>query len=200
MTVNFHDTIKGCLLNIEKKYIEQPTIDISRAKYNERVFCYELYHQLRLQKDTFKNLTISGEAVKSEFQIRNLGKNKTPDLLIHNFGTINDNEVVIEVKTSKNKHSVLQGLKKDFLTLDLFTDNTTVKIDFKLGIFILFHFDFFDLLNENEKISCFVKKILSRNKRIVVWNIKNPKFSEEKLMNDSVTVYSNDVLKRKIYC
>lgn len=200
MTVNFHDTIKDCLLNVEKKYIEQPTVGISRAKYNERVFCYEPYHQLRLKKDIFENLTISGEAVKSEFQFRNLGKNKTPDLLIHNFGTIKDNEVVIEVKTSKNKQSVLQGLKKDILVLDLFTDNTTVKIDYKLGIYILFNFDFFELLEENKKIANYVKKILCKNKRIVVWNIPNPKFTDEKLMIDSVTVYSNDELKKKICC
>jgi hypothetical protein len=129
MTDNFHDAIKDSLLQVDKKYLEQNTVILTKTKYNERVFCYEFYHQLRLKSDTFKNLTISGEAVKSEFQFKNLGGNKAPDILVHNFGKTDDNEVVIEVKTTKDKQSVLQGLKKDFLVLDLFTDNSTVKID-----------------------------------------------------------------------
>jgi hypothetical protein len=184
MTNKFHDTIKKSLLQVEEKYLEQNTVNLSRKKYNERVFCYELYHQLRLNGEAFKNLTISGEAVKSEFQFKNLGKNKTPDILIHNFGTNKTNEVVIEVKTTTNKQSVLQGLKKDFITLDLFTDNTTVKIDYKLGILILFHFDFFELIKENDKIFNSVKKVLGRNKRIVIWNIPTPKFDGGKLTEE----------------
>ncbi len=200
MNTEFQKVIKKSLCNVEKKYLEQITVT-SRTKYNERVFCYELYHQLRCKSEEFKNLTISGEAVKSEFQFRNLGNNKTPDILIHNFGTIENNEVVIEVKTSKNKQSVLQGLKKDILVLDLFTDNTTVKIDYKLGLYIVFHFDFFDLLNENEKIKNYVKRILSRNKSIVLWNIPEPKYCKDnKLDVESVKVYSNQRLKEEIGC
>ncbi|SNR73689.1 hypothetical protein [Flavobacterium sp. ov086] len=200
MNNEFHDVIKDSLCNVEKKYIEQITVT-SRTKYNERVFCYELYHQLRRKSEEFKNLTISGEAVKSEFQFKNLGKNKTPDILIHNFGTIENNEVVIEVKTSKNKQSVLQGLKKDILVLDLFTDNTTLKIDYKLGLYIVFHFDFFELLNENEKIKKSVKRILCKNKRIVLWNIPEPKYCKDnKLDVASLKIYTNEDLKKKIGC
>lgn len=198
MTNNFHDIIKECFLQVERKYLEQNTVILSRNKYNERVFCYEFYHQLRLNSEKFRNLIITGEAVKSEFQFKNLGSNKTPDILIHNFGTIDNNEVVIEVKTSKNKASILKGLKKDFTTLDLFTDNSTVKIDYKLGIYILFNFDFFSLLNESDRVLGHVKKIVKRNKRIVLWNIPTPQFdSNNKLNYDSLIIYSNDELKKR---
>ena len=152
MTHRFHEIIKDSLFKVKRKYLRQITVHTSRNKYNERVFCYEFYHQLRLNESRFEGLTISGEAVKSEFQFKDLGTNRTPDLLIHNFGTIDNNEVIVEVKTTDNRASVLLGLDKDFITLDLFTDNATVNIDYKQGIYLLFNFDFWEIVKENDKI------------------------------------------------
>ena len=198
MGKTFQEIIKECILKISKIYFEQNTIINEKTKYGERVFCYEFYHQLRLHQEDFKDLTISGEAVKSNFQFNNLGNNKTPDILIHNFGTINNNEVVIEVKTSKNKDSVLQGLKKDFLTLDLFTESIHTKIDYKIGIYLLINFDFFALLNENIKIKNYIANIIKSNSRIEVWNIPNPTFNDANLLNDSsIKRYTNTELKDK---
>ena len=196
MEKTFKQIIKGCILKIDKIYFSQDTITDQKTKYGERVFCYEFYHQLRLHQEDFKDLTISGEAVKSNFQFNHLGNNKTPDILIHNFGTIKNNEVVIEVKTSKNKDSVLQGLKKDFLTLDLFTENAHTKIYYKIGIFLLMNFDLLELLNQNEKIKNDVASIIKKNSRIEVWNIPNPIFNDANLLDDSsIKIYTNTELK-----
>jgi len=197
MGKTFQENIKECILKISRIYFEQNTIIDKKTKYGERVFCYEFYHQLRLYQKEFKDLAISGEAVKSNFQFNNLGNNKTPDILIHNFGTIENNEVVIEVKISKNKDSVLQGLKKDFLTLDLFTENSHTKIDYKIGILLLINFDFLELLSENEKIKNYVATIIKDNSRIEVWNIPNPTFNDANLLDtSSIKIYTNEELKK----
>jgi len=195
----FKNLIKESILSIQEKYFIQDTVNKERKKYNERVFCYELYHQIRLRQSRFEGLTISGEAVKSEFQFSKLGsKNKTPDLLIHNFGTTVNNEVVFEIKTSINRNSVINGLKKDFITLDLFTDNTTTNIDYKLGIYLLINSDYFDVVKSNEKIYRSIKKIIKKNTRIEVWNIASPKFKDGLLDSSTLTIYDNKTLKEKI--
>ncbi len=196
MNSQFKEAIKDSILNVERGFFQQITTYTSRNKYNERVFCYELYHQLRLNQDRFKGLTISGEAVKSQFQFKNLKGNRTPDLLIHNFGSNDNNEVVVEVKTTDNLSSVVQGFDNDFCKLDIFTDSATYGINYKLGIYLLINHDFKNLILLNEKITRKINKIINNNKRLEVWNVPNLEFTEDNTIKEScLIIYTNNDLK-----
>jgi hypothetical protein len=69
--------------------------------YRERVYCYELYHQMRLLWPANSSYRLNGEVDKSAhpyFQELGAGKPK-PDLLVHQPGTGRYNHAVIEVKS-----------------------------------------------------------------------------------------------------
>jgi hypothetical protein len=87
--------------------------------YRERVYCYELYHQLRVATGDDFGYSLGGEVDKvghpilSEFA---LDKTK-PDLLVHKSGDMNGNLVVMEVKPVNAK---TEGIKKDLQNLASF--------------------------------------------------------------------------------
>ena len=193
----FESIILESLKNIEKEYFVQQTVVLDKFKYNERIFCYEFYHQLRLKQQNFEGISISGEAVKSNYQFSNLKNNNIPDILIHNFGTIDNNEVIIEVKTIKNKQSLFSetGMKKDFNILNTFTCDP---INYKLGIYILINFDFFKLIDENTRVGNHIKKVLRNNKKIIIWNIPEPEFIHGKIDENSILIYNAEAIEKKI--
>jgi hypothetical protein len=85
--------------------------------YRERVYCYELYHQMRLRWPGDSPYRLNGEVDKSAhpyFEGRDGGKPK-PDLLVHQPGGGRYNHAVIEVKSV-----VGQDIQKDLETLSLF--------------------------------------------------------------------------------
>lgn len=88
--------------------------------FRERVYCYELYHQLRIAiADSFlaeTDYVLNGEVDKSghhHFQEKGLLRLK-PDLLLHCPGTMNGNHTVVEVKPANYR---VVGLHKDLVTL-----------------------------------------------------------------------------------
>ena len=92
--------------------------------YRERVYCYELYHQMRLLMDEIGGLcateestsfTFNGEVDKTAHPIlkdTKVGQRK-PDFLVHCPGCGNDfNDTVIEVKKADvDKDGILKDLK-----------------------------------------------------------------------------------------
>jgi hypothetical protein len=85
--------------------------------YRERVYCYELYHQMRRLWPVHSAYRLNGEVDKGGhpyFQ-NDRGKPK-PDLLVHVPGG-GDNHAVIEVKPSRTSD---KGIRKDLKTLSLF--------------------------------------------------------------------------------
>lgn len=83
----------------------------------ERVYCYELYHQMRClegaqpMEDGAVNCVINGEIDKSGHPI--IKENFNPDFVIHCQGEMSKNLCVVEVKTKYNK----AGVEKDFNTI-----------------------------------------------------------------------------------
>ena len=77
-----------------------PVAGAPRPIYRERVYCYELYHQLRLLTEDFTGYTLGGEVDKAGHTImRGPGlTNVKPDLLFHRPGDMRGNLVVVEVK------------------------------------------------------------------------------------------------------
>ncbi len=82
-------------------------------KTGERIFCYELYHQLRMRMDAenpniFNNVFLQGELRKHQleplldrFGLRRLSYNFIPDLLLHSPGNADEHPYVIEIKTTR---------------------------------------------------------------------------------------------------
>lgn len=109
--------------------IEDATVGISPAyfllpiagagpKYRERVYCYELYHQMRLLWPRPTKLQLNGEVDKVAHPILKECRAK-PDLLVHQSGSMDCNYAVIEVKPSDSKVAK-RRIIKDLETLSRF--------------------------------------------------------------------------------
>ncbi|MFD6568712.1 hypothetical protein [Micromonospora profundi] len=95
------------------------------VRYRERVYCYELYHQLRTLSDNPHGrdagapaYTLSGEIDKAQLNAVIDGGRHKPDLVWHVPGQWQHNAVVIEVKAAD--HLKLDPLRKDLQTLSAF--------------------------------------------------------------------------------
>lgn len=120
------ELIKEALVNIDEKYFRIKVEGIGKEKIRERVFCYELYHQIRKLLDDSGELLLNGEIDKSgnpKF------KSENPDFVLHMPGTCN-NVIVVEVKGNLNK----RGIKKDIETLTKFVADHA----YKKGIYIIY--------------------------------------------------------------
>jgi len=97
--------------------------------YRERVYCYELYHQLR-KRWTAAEYFISGEVDKRGHPRFSNGRKPQPDLLIHLPGEYKNDYAVIEVKHCQIEKG---GAEKDLKTLELF-----LKHDYKRAIYLVY--------------------------------------------------------------
>lgn len=115
--------------------------------YRERVYCYELYHQLRQALPVGFPFTLQGEIDKQNHPIisRACGAIK-PDLLVHKPGKMrNGNLVVIEVKSIMR----VSKLEKDFKTLQCMI---SLKDGYFRGISLLFGINNEDAYNKATRL------------------------------------------------
>jgi hypothetical protein len=126
---------------ISASYINLPFAGSSQLKFRERVYCYELYHQLcvaqELQefKEMLGGLQIAGEPDKTgnpEAEKNNLALTK-PDLIIHLPGEMGRNFIVGEVKPAV---ASWKSIVADLCKLAKFTAKE--KMNYRCGVFILF--------------------------------------------------------------
>lgn len=84
---------------IETHYFQLPVAGAEKPMFRERVYCYELYHQLRCVLGDGFPYKLDGEVDKAGHPILppTLG-HKKPDFIVHVPGQMNRNLVVIEVK------------------------------------------------------------------------------------------------------
>jgi hypothetical protein len=110
----FKDCLREAVERIQPHFIRLPTV--SGTTIRERVFCYELYHQLRCLLPSATPFLLTGELDKSGHRIfKELSRfNVIPDLLLHVPGTMAGNFVAIEVKRTP---ITTRGLTKDLATL-----------------------------------------------------------------------------------
>lgn len=92
-------------------------IDGGDPIYRERVYCYELYHQVRRLWPTDTPFLVQGEISKSRHPKLLPGLWKTPDFLIHTPGDMKGNYTIIEVKHSKARN---ENIDDDLEKLSLF--------------------------------------------------------------------------------
>ena len=163
--------VKTAIEQISSDYFKIATTYKKSGIVRERVFCYELYYQIRKITDDETsqidfNSVLNGEIDKRghiEFAEKD---RKNPDFVFHTQGTFEDNNVVIEVKGKLNK----AGIKKDFLTLLTFVS----KYNYKAGIFILYNHSFEQLIKTiGNEINEFSNNQYSN--QIMIITIETPK-------------------------
>ncbi len=104
---------------VESPYF-QLNIDGGDPVFRERVYCYELYHQLRMKWPAQCPYVLNGEIDKSAHPILStlgIGHAK-PDFLIHTPGDMKGNHAIIEVKHDLST----AGVQKDLEILNLFVE------------------------------------------------------------------------------
>lgn len=124
--------------NVSKEFFEIGIAEGVDQKRRERVFCYELYHQIRSlqEKNNLKNFTVNAEIDKRGHYV--IKENFNPDIVIHQQGNMN-NYIVIEAKVILDAY----GIVKDFNTIITMLE----KYKYQYGVFILTHSSLQDFKN-----------------------------------------------------
>lgn len=125
------EILRAATAAIEMTYFRL-NIDGGDPVFRERVYCYELYHQMRLNWPDGRRFVLNGEVDKSAHPIlRELGADQAkPDLLIHVPGDMKGNYAIIEVK----HHLDPAGIRKDIKTLDLFVR----KVGYQRAVYLIY--------------------------------------------------------------
>lgn len=131
--INFENIIKAATANVERGYIQLPIDGKEDPIYRERVYCYELYHQMRLCWPDETDYVLSGEVDKAGHPLirKNGLDNIKPDFLVHVPGNMGGNYIIIEVKPI---NADPQGILKDLTTLISFRQFA----GYKKAIFLLY--------------------------------------------------------------
>ena len=156
---SFVEMIKGSLDNVGDEYYKITTTYESSGIVRERVFCYELYHQMRLVQSArgLTDVQIHGEIDKSGHIAFDRNSGKNPDFVFHIPGMMQGNAIVVEVK-GKIEGNYQEGIDKDIVTLSKFTDN---KHYYHSGVLIIYNYTYDEFLR---KIGEFVKDRVQENK------------------------------------
>lgn len=120
---SFHRAVK----RVGPHFFGVITADSTQMFFRERVYCYELYHQLRLVLKNFP-LKIYGEVDKSGHPRRD--EKRAPDFIIHDPGNENHNLAIIEVKSTRTKR---KRFLKDIAVVNKYVRN----YGYKHGILLL---------------------------------------------------------------
>lgn len=99
---------------ISAEYFLLPVAGLSHPIKRERVYCYELYHQLRLAL-CHSQLTLTGEPDKRGHPAFEHDKKLNPDFILHTPGVHGHNTAVVEVECRLQ----LKHLTKDLKNLKL---------------------------------------------------------------------------------
>lgn len=149
MPREYINLLKRALAQIEPEYFKLATTYRRKGIVRERIFCYELYHQMRLLMPInhrlllHNELTLHGEIDKSGHRDFAKQDQANPDFVFHAPGTHAANTLVIEVKGRITR----KGILKDFQTLLAFIGN----YGYQAGAFVLYNHPFAELVNVMEQ-------------------------------------------------
>ena len=127
----FKQMLTAASAAVPPEYIQMPVYGQEELIYRERVFCYELYHQLRHRWGDFP-YTLAGEVDKTGHPV--VRTKKKPDFLVHQPGGLGANLVAMEVKPNNAR---TPGIKKDLETLTWFVREA----DYAHGLLLVYGFD-----------------------------------------------------------
>ena len=156
---SFVEMITGSLDNVGDEYYKITTTYESSGIVRERVFCYELYHQMRSVQSArgLTDVQIHGEIDKSGHIAFDRNSRKNPDFVFHVPGMMKGNAIVVEVK-GKIEGNYQEGVYKDIVTLSNFPNN---KHYYHSGILIIYNYTYDEFLHN---IGEFLKNQLQENK------------------------------------
>lgn len=161
----FKDYIKKACERIDDHYFQLTVANTKNRIYRERVYCYELYHQLRCMLGENYPYKLYGEIDKSGHPNRFIGEGaKKPDFIFHEPGNMNRNLVIMEIKNI-NRRGILVEIKNDLRKIKTFIN----KAKYFKGIMLIYGSDNSDLTKEIVKTI----KNHSCNKILVLWH-KSP--------------------------
>lgn len=125
------EILRAATAAISPEYFQLPVAGREPALY-ERVYCYELYHQMR-RRWPETNLFLTGEIPKRGHEIimASVENAVIPDFLIHEPGTMDHNHAILEVKSSQAN---AVGIRKDLATLDQFC----VRVGYQRAIYLFY--------------------------------------------------------------
>ena len=126
------DLIKNALSQVGSDYFKLKTTFEPSGIVRERVFCYELYHQLRNRMTTILDLTLNGEIDKRGHIDFAPKDQKNPDFVFHIPGTHEGNTLVIEVKGKLKSDAIENDLNKIITFIE--------RYDYKAGVFVLYNY------------------------------------------------------------
>jgi hypothetical protein len=108
-------------------------VDGGDPVYRERVYCYELYHQMRYLWPEETPFLLNGEIDKAAHPILpGLGAaGAKPDFLVHQPGTMVGNYAIIEVKSSAAQQA---GISADLSKLALFIQ----RVGYERALYIVY--------------------------------------------------------------
>ncbi len=113
--MTFEQVILTALDNIADDYYKVETTYNPDGIVRERVFCYELYHQMRLLEFNPK-YKLHAEIDKSGHNEFDRLDKKNPDFIFHIPGSFDNESVIVEVKGKIDGSNIT----KDFETLRIF--------------------------------------------------------------------------------
>ena len=126
--------IKDATAEVDPEYFYL-SIAGSDPIYRERVYCYELYHQMRLCWPADTKFYLNGEVDKAGHpELKKLeakADHVKPDLLVHQPGYGEGNHAIIEVKSPNANND---GICKDLKNLSLFKR----KVGYKRAIYLIY--------------------------------------------------------------
>jgi len=132
MIDRFFELFIEATARIPAHYFQLPVAEKQEPMYRERVYCYELYHQLRTLLERERSLAeymLSGEIDKQGHPII---RQCAPDFVLHAPGGMDHNLVVIEVKPVNASQ---EGIRKDIETLEYFLSE---HVGYKRGIQLVY--------------------------------------------------------------
>lgn len=124
--------LKDATVAVEPEYFRL-SVDGGGPIYRERVYCYELYHQMRLRWPQPCPFLLNGEVDKAAHPIlrRMAADYAKPDFLIYQPGRMAGNHAILEVKSAR---ATTAGLRKDIATLSLFRRD----VGYSRAIYLIF--------------------------------------------------------------
>jgi len=168
---------------ISREYFQVTTAGNKNKITRERVYCYELYHCLRLNNEyNNKEYKLDAEMHKGGHSIIDEFKDLyrvMPDFIVHKRGCMNKNLVVIEVKpaeTSVKSTKQNNSIEDDLTKLDAFIN----KAGYYKGIMLIYG----EINNNTNKIIKVKNKIREyENENLeLIWHRK-PEYEMEHLVS-----------------
>ena len=162
---DFLDHFKEAIKLIDEDYINISVYELPDKIYRERVYCYELYHQLRnLLGDN--EYILDGELDKKAHPIISSAiGGKIPDFVIHKRGNMDLNLVIVEVKSINNLEKKRSNLNTDLEKIKDFIEEA----DYQKGIMLIYSNGTDQLTEEIIKIYREKTRGFS-NKLLLIWH------------------------------